>query len=384
MKRLPYGGNRRNRKNNRRTAREITLILAGCFLALSLRAQVPPSEKNTAGVSAPATSSSTPGPSAGGTHSDISSASKSPEVYEDWSTPSLNGSHLKASEAIVGETDLGDPAYSLDTVRLEWRAADPIDLYIIKPAGIAKPPVVLYLYSYPSDNDRYRNNQFRKFLTKNGFAAVGFVSALTGQRYHMPRPLKQWFVSQMQESLATSAHDVQMILNYLAAREDLDMDHVGMFGDGSGASIAILAAAADPRIKTLDLVNPWGDWPDWMAKSSLIPEHERPDYLKPEFLAGVAPLDPVEWLPKLKTQTIRLTEVDNVTVTPGAARRKIEAALPANGKVVRFADTKAFLNSISGGTAFDWLKQQMADRKSRAIQVAGQPQANASRNNAKP
>ena len=36
---------------------------------------------------------------------------------------------------------------------------------------------------------------------------------------------------------------------------------------GSGAAIAILAAAIDPRLKALDLVDPWGDWPDWLAKS---------------------------------------------------------------------------------------------------------------------
>jgi hypothetical protein len=248
----------------------------------------------------------------------------------------------------------------------------------MKPAGIAKPPVILYLYSYPFDNDRYLKSDFRKFLTKKGFAAVGFVSALTGQRYHAPRPMKQWFVSQLQESLATSAHDVQLVLDYIASRGDMDMDHVGMFGEGSGASIAILAAAVDPRIKTLDLVNPWGDWPEWIAKSTLIPEHERPDYLKPEFLAGVAPLDPVEWLPKLKTQSIRLTEVDSVTVTPAEARQKIEAAFPKNAVVLRFADTKAFLNSIAAGTAFDWVKQSTVPGVPLRIQVAGQAEQKAS------
>src|SRR5208282_4573863 len=49
------------------------------------------------------------------------------------------------------------------------------------------PPVILYLYSYPFENDRFLNPEFGKFLTKNGFAAVGFASALTGQRYH-PAP----------------------------------------------------------------------------------------------------------------------------------------------------------------------------------------------------
>jgi hypothetical protein len=190
--------------------------------------------------------------------------------------------------------------------------------------------------------------------------------------------MKEWFVSQLPESLATSAHDVQMILNYLAKRGDFDMNRVGMFGEGSGASIAIMAAAVDPRIKTLDLVNPWGDWPDWMAKSTLIPARERSDYLKPEFLAGIASLDPVQWLPKLKTQNIRVTEVSSVTVTPEEARQKIEAAFPKDAEVLHFADTKAFLISIATGTAFDWVKQKTVSGMPLQIQVVGQAEQKSS------
>src|ERR1700734_1539970 len=134
---------------------------------------------------------------------------------------------------------------------------DPIDLYIIRPKGIAKAPLILYLYSYPSETDRFRNNEYCARLTKDGFAAIGFVSALTGQRY-ANRPMKEWFVSELQESLGSSVHDVQMILNYLSTRDDLDMSRVGMFGVGSGGTIAILAAAVDPRIKAIDVIDPWG------------------------------------------------------------------------------------------------------------------------------
>jgi len=331
-------------------------------------------QKSAADVASPATPSN---PAAQneepkGGHN-IDTASLAPKVVEDWSAPALKGSSLVAGDPIVGDVQEGD-GYTFEMTRVQWRSVDPIDLYIIKPAGVAKPPVVLYLYSYPFDNDRYRKSDFCKLLVKNGFAAVGFVSALTGQRFHEPRPLTQWFVSELRESLSTSAHDVQMILNYLATRGDFDMNRVGMFGEGSGASIAILAAAVDPRIKTLDLLNPWGDWPDWLAKSTLVPENERPGFLKPEFLAGVAPLDPVKWLPELKTQKIRLQEVKSVTVTPDQARQKIETALPANVSVVRFDDTKAFLSAISGGTAFDWIKQQMPPGKTGEYHAADQPQ----------
>jgi hypothetical protein len=281
-----------------------------------------------------------------------------PKVSEDWTTPSLKGSDLEIYPPLLGEIDDSQPSFTREITQVQWRPGDPIHLYIIKPAGVKNPPVILYLFSYPFETDRYLDNDYCKFLVKDGYAAIGFASALTSTRYH-DRPMKKWLVSELQESLATSAHDVQMILNFLATRGDMDMDRVGMFGDGSGASIAILAAAVDPRIKTLDLLNPWSDWPDWIAKSTRIPENERADYLKPEFLAAVAPLDPVKWLPELKTQKVRIQDVATVTVTPTEARQKIESAAPSSVQIVRYDDAKAFLAAASGGKGFDWIKEQL-------------------------
>ena len=83
------------------------------------------------------------------------------------------------------------------------------------------------------------------------------------------------------------------VLNYAASRGDLDMSRVGFFGQGSGATIGVLDAVVDPRIKVLDLMDPWGDWPARMAKSTRIPENERPNFKKPEFLTKVAGMDTV-------------------------------------------------------------------------------------------
>jgi hypothetical protein len=303
----------------------------------------------------------------------ISSASLTPKIVEPSTTPSLEGSDLKPFPVISGDVDTIDNAYTHEVTRVQWRPGDPIDLYIVKPAGIKNPPVILYLYSYPFENDRFLNHDFCKFLVKDGYAAIGFASALTGHRYH-DRPMKEWFVSELAESLATSAHDVQMILNYLSTRGDVDMNRVGMFGDGSGAAIAILAAAVDPRIKTLDLLDPWGDWPAWIAKSTRIPEKERPDYLKPEWLANVAPLDPIKWLPQLKTPRIRIQLIKSVTVTPQEAQKKLEAAAPANAQIIHYENSPAFQQAIAGGKGFDWIKKQMAFRVIDEYSAAGQSQ----------
>src|SRR6202453_451697 len=277
-------------------------------------------------------------------------------VQEDWTSPSLAGSHLKPSRPIEFVTD--NPRYTTELLQLEWRSGDPIDLYVMKPKGVKKPPVILYLYGYPTSTDIFRNDDYEKLVTRNGVAAVGFVSALTGHRYH-DRPLKQWFLSELQECLATSAHDVQMVLNYLDARGDLDMNRVGMFAQGSGASIAILTSAVDPRIKVLEALDPWGDWPIWMATSPFVPADERPDYVKPEFLRKISSLDPVDWLPKVQAKTIRLDDELFDTVTPAIAREKLRAVVPAGTNVILYKNMEEFKAAFQDGKNLEWIQREL-------------------------
>lgn len=318
------------------------------------------------------------GKQAGEARPNLSSSSLSPKPVEDFSTPALaSGTALGSIQAVQMELDDDDAKFTREIVRVQWRAGDPIDLYIIKPVPVKNPPVILYLNDYPKETDQYHSREFCRLLTKDGFAAVGLVPALTGQRYHN-RPMKEWFVSELRESLATSAHDIQMVLNYLASRDDVDMNRVGMFGDGSGASIAILAAAVDPRIKTLDLQDPWGDWPDWIKESKRIPEGERPAYLKPEWLAGVAPLDPVKWLPQLKAPTIRIQFVSDLTATPADVQQKMKAVVPSNAQVVHYDKIAAFRAAVAGRTSFDWIKQKMHFSVVPGYSAIGQEQQNRS------
>jgi len=280
--------------------------------------------------------------------------------YEDWSRPEL-------TPAVKGKLE-ADPmgrverdGFTREFWRVQWRELDPIDLWVIKPASVKNPPVVLYLYSYNGSNARYKNDDFCKSLTRGGVAAVGFVSAVTGQRFH-DRAVRQTFVSELEESLGATTHDVQKILDFLEMRGDMDMNRVGMWGDGSGASIAILASAVDPRIKALDLLDPWGDWPEWLAKSSLVLEDQRAEYLTPFFLSGVADLDPLQYFSKVKAQKVRLQYIkDGISITPSIVRENMEAAAPPNAEIVHYENTEAFLEEVATkGVGFDWINANVS------------------------
>jgi hypothetical protein len=277
-------------------------------------------------------------------------------VTEDWTTPALTSSHLRAIPPLKFIDE--QPGFTVELMQLQWRWGDPIDVYVMRPKGVKKPPVILNLYGYPADTDAYKNEGFQAALTKDGFAAVGFVSALTGQRYH-DRPMKEWIISELQESLATSAHDVQMILNYLASRGDLDMSRVGMFGQGSGATIAILASAVDPRIKVLDVLDPWGDWPAWMATSPFVPEEERAAYVKPEFLKKAAALETLDWMPKIQAKKFRLQQTIFETDTPKPIKEKLRAAVPAGTTVVIYASLPEFKAAFPNSTNLEWMRHEL-------------------------
>jgi hypothetical protein len=279
--------------------------------------------------------------------------------HEDFSALPLDKNHLKLDLEILGEKD-DKPGTNFIRERwhLEWRPGDPIDVYVVKPRGIEKPPVILYLYSYPQDTDRFKQDYWCGQTTGGGTAAVGFVSAVTGHRLDS-RPLTDDFFNQMSEALGATVHDVQMILNYLETRNDLDMSRVGMFGQGSGGAIAIMASAVDRRIKALDLLTPWGDWPVFLKSSTFIPPTERAAVNKPDFLSQVAPLDPLQWLPKVKARSVRIQDVRKDGHMPDDAQEAIEGAAPDFAELDEFGDAAALFPAAANGRLLVWMRSQL-------------------------
>jgi len=303
------------------------------------------------------------------TQADHAKETKTSTPAENWAVlGDLKTGLQPAASAVIQQADQGD--FIRELVRVEWRVADPIDLWISRPKIKGKVPVILYLYSYSDSNERFHDDGWSKRATADGFAAVGLVSALSDYRYKN-RPMKEWFVSQLPESLGGTVHDVQLILDYLASRGDMETDHVGMFGLGSGATIAILAASADSRIKTLDLLDPWGDWPAWLKESPVVPADERAKYLTPEFLKSVATLDPTAYLPQLRTPNVRLQQTWADPATPNLVKEKIAAAMPLRGTLAQYNSAQDLLKAWQQTGLSGWLKQQMRPEKKSSVVADG-------------
>ena len=296
------------------------------------------------------------------------------DYHEDFSSLSLKGSAFFPLPPVLGQRD-EDPKLSFVRERWQmmWRPADSIDLYVCKPKGAAaKLPVILYLYTYPSDTDRFKRDDWCMAMTSEGFAAVGFLSAYTGARLDM-RPPNATFFTDFQESLASTVHDVQMILDYLATRGDLDMERVVMYGQGSGGTIAILASSVDKRIQALDVLTPWGDWPNFFAQTRYVAADKRSKFLAPEFQSKIAGMDPLTVLPKVQAKSVRIDNVRKSGPMPEASQGRLEGAAPPNAIINQYGDIAAFVPHA--GASFAWLraesqpnaKPQVAPAKSERI-----------------
>lgn len=291
---------------------------------------------------------------------DKGNAAKQPAgLRESWTTLNVKETSLRMKQPeLADKQEIANGGFTRERYQVTWRPGDPFDLYVIRPQGTERVPVILYLYSFPEDTEQFKSDFWCETAVSGGYAAVGFVGAVTGHRtrYRLGR---EWFLSEMQEALGGTVHDVQLILDYLRTRKDLDVNRVGMFGSGSGGAIAIMASAADPRIRVLDLLGPWGDWPRWVAGSKVIPEEERANFMKPESLAKVAALEPITWLPKIKAKALRIQDVRLNKSMPDEAQEKLEAAAPDFAVINEYGNGRALMASQPSTSLFQWMKDRL-------------------------
>ena len=101
-----------------------------------------------------------------------------------------------------------------------------------------------------------------------------------------------------------------------------------------------------------------GDWSDWLAKSTFVPEEDRARYLKPNFLKLLEPLEPVRFLPELKSRRLRIQFVDEYG-EPKEAVRKIELASPSAATLRHYSTALELRNVTADGGLFKWITSEL-------------------------
>jgi len=111
----------------------------------------------------------------------------------------------------------------------------PLSGYLYRPEEPGRHPAVLCLHAFGSDAESLRG-------TAATLAQFGYVAAaidLRGAGRSAGKP--EFAAGEVQDALAT--------LTYLRQQEWVDPERVALWGAGTGGTVDLLAAAADPRLK---------------------------------------------------------------------------------------------------------------------------------------
>jgi hypothetical protein len=96
-----------------------------------------------------------------------------------------------ARPILMEKVDLAKDGFIREWYRVEWRTGDPFYLFVIRPRGVEKPPVILYLPSFPQDMEIYQKNEWDEAAVRGGYAVVGFVGNVTGHRTRYRKLVRQ-------------------------------------------------------------------------------------------------------------------------------------------------------------------------------------------------
>jgi hypothetical protein len=94
-----------------------------------------------------------------------------------------------------------------------------------------------------------------------------------------------------------------------------------------------------------------------------VPDDERAKYLTQEFLKSVAAVDPLAYLPSLKTPSFRLQQTLSEPATPNAAKEHMAAAVPDTSRLVTYMNAGDLLKAWKTSGLSGWIRQQMRSQK---------------------
>ena len=121
---------------------------------------------------------------------------------------------------------------------------------LLLPASAGPHPVVVFAHGWGSGKDSPRNRAVAEELQAAGHAAFLFDFTGHGESEGTDE----------ESTLAQQVDDLGAALDVLATLDEVDSSHIGVAGSSSGAAVALVRAADDPRILALALrsANPAG------------------------------------------------------------------------------------------------------------------------------
>jgi dipeptidyl aminopeptidase/acylaminoacyl peptidase len=218
-------------------------------------------------------------------------------------------------------------------------------------AARAQGPAILFLHWYGPPHPTSNRTQFLPEAVE--LAGAGVVSLLVDT----PWSRERWFGTRDSgkdyEFSVQMAKDVRRALDVLLAQPGVDKTRVAVVGHDFGAMWGALAVADDPRVTHFVYAAGTPSFTDWYLYT---PKRDGAD--RDAFVARLAPLDPIKYLPKIAPRPVLLQfGTRDEHVTNEAATAQAEATRePKTVKIYQNAGHE--LTYPARVDRIAWLKEQ--------------------------
>lgn len=223
---------------------------------------------------------------------------------------------------------------------------------LVAPAtpGARARPAILFLHWYGPPSPTSNRTQFLPDAVE--LATSGVVSLLVDTPWTRERWFGQRDSATDYEFTVQMAKDVRRALDVLLAQPGLDPTRIAVVGHDFGAMWGALAVAADPRVTHFVYVAGTRSFTDWYLYT---PKREGAE--KDGFVAKLAPLDPINFLPKISPRPLLLqfgSKDPHVTNEAAAAM----AAAAKDPKTVRTYESEHELTYQARLDRLAWIAEQ--------------------------
>ena len=215
----------------------------------------------------------------------------------------------------------------------------------------AKPaPAILFVHWYGPPAPTSNRTQF--IPDGVALARQGVTSLLIDTPWSEPT----WFPTRKSEDDYTRSvqqvRDLRRALDVLLAQPGIDRTRVAYVGHDFGAMYGTLAAVVDPRVTHFVFMAGTASFSDWFLYRPKLEGEARE-----KFIAQLAPLDPVRWVPKLRGPVLmQFADTDEHVST---ARREQLAAAAPKGAEVRVYKAGHELSEESTRERLAWLRKTL-------------------------
>ena len=214
----------------------------------------------------------------------------------------------------------------------------------------APAPAVLFVHWYGPPAPTSNRTQF----IPDGIALAerGVTSLLVDTPWSVPTYFRTRTRAEDYTRSVQQVRDLRRALDVLAAQPGIDRARFAYVGHDFGAMYGTIAAAVDPRVTHFVFMAATASFSDWFLYGPKLEGEARE-----RFIAELAPLDPVKWVPKVRGPVL-MQFADNDEHVSTARREQLAAAAP-KGTDVRLYKAGHELNDTATSERLAWLRKTL-------------------------